>query len=177
MEPIDINNCKKFGRLIKTHGLNGELVIIPEEGLGIIPENINFVFVLIEGGLVPFFLDVENQGFIAGDSALIKFDDLDSREHAKEIAGCDVYVFSKGPVIGEDACTANFNGYSIVDNSLGLIGPVIETNNFSGNSVVTVMYKSTEVMIPLSEGIVESVNQEEKVMHIVCPVGLLDIYQ
>jgi 16S rRNA processing protein RimM len=176
MDTIDINKCTKIGSLLKTHGINGELVLLFESGFDLTLESVEFVFLEIEGGAVPFHISPDSLRFRGKESANIKFDDIDSQEKAKKLVHCNILVFDKDIVTGEESQSDSLNGYSVFDKMHGLLGKVIDVDNFSGNNVITVLFNSNEVMIPISGDILDRTDHKKRELHIVCPEGLLDIY-
>jgi len=49
-------------------------------------------------------------------------------------------------------------------------------DDFSGNLVITVDHPRAEIMIPLSDEVITSVDEEKREMHLDCPNGLIEIY-
>jgi 16S rRNA processing protein RimM len=176
MDDIDIDKCTKIGRLLKPHGLNGELTLQFEEEFELTLERVEFVFLEIEGGLVPFFITDDSLRFRTHESAIIKFDDFDSQEKAKEVVNCNIFVFNKEIVAGQESESDSFIDYGVFDKNHGFLGKVTDVDDFSGNIVITVLFKSNEVMIPLSDEIVTELDYNKKELHLICPDGLLDIY-
>lgn len=175
MEIIDKKDCTKIGKFVKTHGITGELTLILELGLDIKWQGV-FVFLEIDGGLVPFYIGEDGLRFKSNESAIIKFDYIDSQEKAKEIVNCELFVFTKDLTAKQEKQTKSYNNYTVFDKIQGHLGTVIEVNNFSGNKVITVLFNSHEVMIPLSNDILQNVDREKRELHIISPKGLLDIY-
>lgn len=176
MESIDISKCTKIGKLLKTHGLNGELILQFEPEFDVTLENIEFAFFEIEGGLVPFYFSNDGLRFRTHETAIVKFDGIDTQEKAKEFVDCRIFVFSHEVVIEDENKAFSLMDYKVIDKKQGIIGNVINVDNFSGNKVITVLFNSKEVMIPLSEDILKNADHKNKEIFLVCPQGLLDLY-
>ncbi|MEM6830746.1 MAG: hypothetical protein AAF551_09530 [Bacteroidota bacterium] len=83
------DDCYQLGEVIKTHGLKGEVSIrldadYPEEY-----KELESVFLKQEGKLVPFFIDTFH---IQASNALVKFEDIDSIDQARELVKCSLFL-------------------------------------------------------------------------------------
>jgi 16S rRNA processing protein RimM len=64
----------------------------------------------------------------------------------------------------------------VIDQTYGELGSITALDDFSGNIVITVQNPKGEILIPLSEEIIESVDEEQNSIYLNCPEGLVDIY-
>ena len=64
----------------------------------------------------------------------------------------------------------------IFDAKFGDIGLISRVDDFSGNLVITVDHPRAEILIPLSDEVITSVDEEKREMHLDCPNGLIEIY-
>jgi len=176
METIDINKCTSIGKLLKTHGLNGELILMFEPQFDSTLENSKFLFFEIEGGLVPFFFSDNGLRFRTHETAIVKFDEIDTQEKAKQFVDCQLYVYSRDITVEDENKSFSLINYNVVDENHGSLGSVINVDNFSGNNVITVIFNSNEVMIPLSDEILTKIDYKNKEIFLTCPEGLLDLY-
>lgn len=167
-------DCYQLGEVIKTHGLNGEVSIhldvdFPEEY-----ENLESVFLLQKGRLIPFFIDYIQ---IQGNKALIKFEDVDSIESASELAKIELYLpLSSLPELPHDGYYFHdLVGCEVFENGkkLGLIKEVIDLNS---NELLNVINGEKEVLIPLKDEILKKVDIKAKRIDVELPDGLLNLY-
>lgn len=167
-------DCYQLGEVIKTHGLNGEVSIhldvdFPEEY-----ENLESVFLLQKGRLIPFFIDYIQ---IQGNKALIKFEDVDSIESASELAKNELYLpLSSLPELPNDGYYFHdLVGCEVFENDkkLGSIKEVIDLNS---NELLSVINGEKEVLIPLKDEILKKVDIKAKRIDVELPDGLLDLY-
>lgn len=77
-----------IGRLGKTHGVHGELSFMFDDDV-FDRVDADYLVLNIDGILVPFF--IEEYRFRSDNSALVKFEDIDTQERARELTNCDVY--------------------------------------------------------------------------------------
>lgn len=177
MNQINKDDCVEVGYIQKSHGLKGEVVLVFDNEFEETIEEVDFLFVEIDGGLVPFFITEEGIRFRADDSAICGFELVDTQIKAKEMIGSKVYVFSHEIIESENPeVESTLIGLRVYDAKFGEIGLVSRVDDFSGNLVITVNHLRAEVMIPLSDAIITSIDDEKREMFLNCPNGLIEIY-
>ncbi len=177
MKVIDKREFTPIGTIQKPHGLKGEVVLLFEESFDESLEEAEILFIEIEGGLVPFFISEEGLRFRTSDSAIVQFDELDSQEKAKDLGGSKVYLHNEEIFEQEEEGTLSYlNGFIVFDKKSGKLGPVIQIDDFAGNIVITVEHGQTEVLIPLSDNIIENIDEHKKELFLDCPEGLIELY-
>ena len=67
-------------------------------------------------------------------------------------------------------------GYNVVDSNYGDIGLIIKVDDNSSQSVFIVKNKGGEILIPINDNIIETINRENKTIYISAPNGLIDLY-
>ncbi len=85
---ITLNDVYRIGTLGKPHGVKGEIAFSFDDDV-FDREEADYLFILIDGLLVPFF--IEEYRFSSDVQALMKFEGIDSLEQAMALTGCDVY--------------------------------------------------------------------------------------
>lgn len=166
----------EIGKTIKTHGIHGELIIEAKNPKFI--ENIKeSVFLEIDGILVPFFIsELKTKGT---DRARVKFEWIDSETQAKKLLNCSIYLPTKDISLSDIDFENNYEllkGFIVSDNTYGELGAVnyfIESDN---NPLISITYKSQEILIPIHPNLIKEINQRKKTILIECPKGLIDIY-
>ena len=78
----------KIGKIGKPHGVKGELTFFFDDDV-FDRVDADYLVLCIDGILVPFFM--EEWRFKSGETALVKFCDIDSKEAASELTGCEVF--------------------------------------------------------------------------------------
>ncbi len=177
MSQINKDDCSEVGYIQKPHGLKGEVILIFEKEFEETFEEAEFLLVEVDGGLVPFPIQDEGFRFKTDESAICKFEFVDSITKAKELVGCKVYVHNHEVVESEDqGVVSTLIGMRAYDEKFGDIGLISRVDDFSGNLVITVDHPRAEIMIPLSDEVITSVDEEKREMHLNCPNGLIEIY-
>ena len=85
---ITLNDVYRIGTLGKPHGVKGEIAFSFEDDV-FDREEADCLFIMIDGLLVPFF--IEEYRFSSDVMALMKFEGIDSLEQAMSLTGCEVY--------------------------------------------------------------------------------------
>jgi 16S rRNA processing protein RimM len=177
MSQINKDDCVEVGYIQKPHGLKGEVILVFEKEFEETFEELEFLFVEVDGGLVPFSIEDEGFRFKTDESAICKLEFVDSLTKAKELVGCKAYVFDDEVIESEDQGeVSTLIGMRAYDEKFGDIGLISRVDDFSGNLVITVNHPRAEIMIPLSDNIIVSIDDDKREIHLSCPNGLIEIY-
>ena len=169
-------DCYLLGKITKTHGLKGELAIwldvdYPEEY-----EELDSVLLEIKGELVPHFVE-EIQ--IRPNKSIIKFEDIDTIEAAGKLVNCDIYLPEDNLPELEDDDQFYYHeiiDYVVVDEVKGKLGKVLAVYTSDRQDLIAMQYEGKEVLIPIDDDIVKTVDREKKELYTNLPEGLLEIY-
>lgn len=168
-------NAYFLGKVVKTHGLKGELgatfeIDAPGEYL-----HSDVVFLELQGGLVPHF--IERQQFL-NNKGILKLEEIDVLEDAQALIGAGIYIpLEDLPELEEGQIYYhNLIGFQVIDDDLGELGEVSNIYDFKSHAVMEMMYKNAEVLVPLHEDIVRDVDPEAQTVYVSLPEGLLDVY-
>ncbi len=85
---IKDNEVFKIGKLIKPHGIKGEISFAFENDVF---DRVDCPYLVcrVDGIFVPFF--IEEYRFKGSETALITFEDVDNEEKARRLSGLEVY--------------------------------------------------------------------------------------
>lgn len=176
METIPKADCTQIGFIRKTHGVHGELILEYEPEYEISFDEAERFFVELEGLLVPFFISENGFRFKSSKSAILKFDWVDTEDYARRLLGKTVWLFKDEVIYEEDETTiSRFADFILEDKKLGPIGKIKSVEDFSGNLVLNVDYKGYEVLIPFNDDFLVSIDEEQKVLKLNLPQGLIDV--
>ena len=165
----------RIGTILKPKGLKGEMHFYADfEGL----ENIKFnaIFIELGGRLVPYF--VSSIKYLQKNAAYLVLEDVDTLEKASLLLKKDIYLPNKLKPKKKKAEFTLFDlvGFTAVDEDEGELGEITEVNEYPQQILATVTYKNCEVLFPLNEGIIKSIDVVKGVLLVDLPEGLLDIY-
>lgn len=169
------DTCFYVGKIVKTHGLKGEVTLrIDNEQFDDI-EELNYFLLDINDKLIPYF--VENITFHSNKSFVL-FQDLKTLEAANQLVGISVYL----PLDllpekdGNDFYSHEVVDFLVIDEEKGELGKVQEIIEYPTQSLIQIVINGKEVLIPIHDDIIQVVNREEKKIYINAPNGLIDMY-
>lgn len=164
-----------IGYITKTKGLKGEVQLYFEfdayEDL-----DLDVLFADMNGKMVPFF--VASHKLYPNQTGLFYFDDIDHIDKAQALVKKKIYMpLNKMPERDEDDFTYNdLKGFMVSDETHGELGEIIEVNEYPQQFVATLLYREKEILFPLNEDMIVEIDDEEKIVYVDLPEGLLDIY-
>lgn len=167
---IKENEVYKIGRIGKPHGISGEVTLRFSDDV-FDRVDADYLVLMVDGILVPFF--IEEYRFRSDEVALVKFEDIDTKDRASELTGCDVFFPRHLADAGDDVLTwSQIVGYDIVDVSsdktIGRIEAVDET------TINTLLELSDGTLIPAADEFIEDIDHEERKLMMRLPEGLVN---
>ena len=169
------DNCFYVGKIVKTHGLKGEVTLrIDNEQFDDI-EELNYFLLDINDKLIPFF--IEDIAYHS-NKAFVLFQDMKTLEAANQLVGTTVYLPLEllPEKTGNDFYSHEVVDYIVVDEEKGELGKVNEIIEYPTQSLIQVIKDEKEVLIPIHDDIIKEVNREEMKIYIKAPSGLIDMY-
>ena len=174
---ITVEDCTAIGTITKIHGLRGNVVVQCEDFLLEDFEG-EPVFLLLDGGPVPFFITPESVRTRGGSSYLLHFDDVDTEKEALELVGATVMIDSSLLDDEEEFDESDFYrfvDYKSCDVNSGEIGVVTDVTDYSGNIVFTIVVKGKEVLLPLSDEFILDVDDENRILYVAVTEDLYNL--
>lgn len=166
----------RIGKIGKPHGVKGELTLFFDDDV-FDRVDADYLVLSIDGILVPFFM--EEWRFKSGETALVKFEDIDSKEAASELVGSEVFFPKHLSDRGEDELTWDeLKGFCVADTNRdgAVVGKVAAVDETTVNVLLEVETPDGDiVLIPASDDIIEGVNAERKTITARLPEGLIDL--
>jgi 16S rRNA processing protein RimM len=169
------DDCYLLGKLTKTHGLKGELAIwldvdYPEEY-----DELDSVLLEVKGELIPYFVE---QIQIRANKSIIKFEDIDTIEEAQKIVNCDIYLPNDNlPELDDNQFYYHeIIDFDVIDEQKGKLGKVTAVYTSDAQDLIAMSYQNAEILIPVSDEIVKTIDREKHELHTNLPEGLLEIY-
>jgi 16S rRNA processing protein RimM len=172
---IKKEECLFLGTLVRPHGTKGAVLILLRD---IKAEEIikrDTVFVVIDGLLVPFF--IEEFRISSSDAIIAKFERINDQTAAKSLSGSKVYVLHEqiGKKQKHTSDMIDLKGFTVRDQKTGFTGVAGEINDIVNNPLLQV-YKDNKVYyVPLHEDIILKINKKEKTIVIDAPEGLFEL--
>lgn len=161
---------KTIGRITKTYGFEGAVVVRSESGITGEPEQGEPVFVVIDGIPVPFFT---RDAFSPSPGTLvISFDDYLTTESVLSLKGCEVRIAGEAE---ESDDLAGLNGYSMTDSNSGFSGTIISVLQNPGQLLAVVNSPGGEIFVPLHPDLIVRIDRKRKSIEMSLPEGLIKL--
>ena len=165
----------RIARVLKSNGTEGEILVGFRE---INPEDLNQkepVFITFDGLPVPFF--IESFSRKGTNRALVRLTGVKNLEDAEELTGKDISAKATAIHQDEDAdesLTADdLIGWTLLNAENIEVGEITDYEDIPGNTCLYVETKDGQVMIPLHEDLILSVDEDSKAISVDVPEGLI----
>jgi len=162
----------RIGKIVKTRGINGEVLIKFESGKTPASES-EPVFLDYEGIQVPFFMQsvrsaIDSEWFVV-------FEDYADKTKAEKLIGHAVSVSQDNiGVRNEEFSENDLLGYEVMDEKHGLVG-VLKHIQKGAQDLMIVEKDGVEIYIPFVEDFIVGIDEEQKSIVVATPDGLLDM--
>lgn len=168
-------DCFELGKITKTHGLKGEVILWLDVDFPEDYEDLESLFLEVKGELVPYFIESYR---LSGNRAIVHFEDIDTFEKAEGMINLQAFLpLDELPELENDQFYYHeIIGYQIVDKNLGNLGTVQTVHSMQAQDLLVMDYKGKEVLIPVIDEIVLKAEKEQKILHVSLPEGLLEVY-
>jgi 16S rRNA processing protein RimM len=169
------DNCFELGKITKTHGLKGEVVLWLDVDFPEDYEDLESIFLDVKGELVPHFMESYR---LSGNRAIVQFEDIDTFEKAEELVNLEAFLpLEELPELENDQFYYHeIIGFQIKDKNLGDLGIVQTVHSMQAQDLLVMDYKGREVLIPVIPEIVLEADKEAKILNVNLPEGLLEVY-
>lgn len=171
MKSINRKDFIVAGTVAKTHGTKGELKIITDTKV----KFTEWAFLEIREKPVPFYIQ-HNQP-AANNEYLVKLEGIDTLEAAQAYLGYQLLV---AKTKGKRKPTENvfdLNGFMLIDVEAGDIGEVVGIEELPQQTMVITHYKQQQIMIPMVEDFIDSVDEKKEIIYLKLPDGFLELYE
>jgi 16S rRNA processing protein RimM len=161
----------KIGSITRTHGVRGEVSLSFTDDV-LDRADADYLVLRIDGILVPFFM--EEYRFRSDSTALVKFEDIDTQDRARELTNCDVYFPRELSDNDEEEISWSFLvGFSIIDDQSGKnVGNIASIDD---NTMNILFELEDGTLIPASEELITDIDKDNKTITIALPEGILDL--
>ena len=165
-----------LGKIIKTSGYKGNLVFFFDVDDISYYRDLTAVFVELSGELIP--LAIKTIIIKNNNTAYVQLEDVNSEEEATALTGSELYLplTYLPPLTGNKFYYHEIMGFEVIDKSSGFIGHVESVIDQGPQDILIIAFKGKEILLPVSDEIIESVDREAKRLNVNAPEGLLDIY-
>ncbi|MGB0861890.1 MAG: ribosome maturation factor RimM [Saprospiraceae bacterium] len=171
-------NFVEIGHTQRPHGVKGEIKIKIEEDFWQDLGELEVFFLNVKGKDIPYFVE-EIRG---ADFNIAKFEDVNSKETAGKITSCtisarisDLKYYEIEEETTEDLFYNHCTGYEMIDVNDGNIGVIKEVLEYPQQELAILEIEGEDILLPLNEHTVHSIDNDKKQMTVEMPEGLLNL--
>ena len=169
-------DCFYLGKVVSKYSFKGEVLAKIDADEPGLYENMESVFVSIGNNLVPFFIDRCR----LHKSALLRidFEGVKNEAEADRIIGAELFLplTMLPPLSGNKFYYHEVIGFTLMDKVHGDIGIVEAVNDSASQVLFEVKKGDKELLVPVTDDIIEKVDREAKTIHVNTPEGLVELY-
>lgn len=165
-----------IGKIVKLHGYKGGVSLYMDVSNPNSYTDLKSIFIELDGILTPFFIKafkLKNKGFVA-----LHFEGVDSEASAKSLIDKKVFIPSSHLQEVDETRFLGHEliGYKVFDQEKGDIGTLLEVLEQKGNPLFVLDHNGSEILLPVFEGLLISIDAAKKQMLVKAPQGLIDLY-
>lgn len=166
-------NYLEAGKIVNTHGLRGEVKLVPWTDSPQTFEEIDYVFIKKKTGDVR--LDIERLKY-QKSNLIVKFDQISSIEEAEKLKNQTVYIDrdALGELPEGVYYIADIIGLAAVDESGNAVGTVVDIFNTGANDIYDIKREGKKnLLLPVIDDVITVDLENERVV-VKIPEGLDD---
>lgn len=163
---------KEIAYFLKTFGIKGELKTVLLDDATIDFSSLDTIFIQSQGQYIPYFIE-----YVKDDDVdiILKLEDINNPEVATKLRGEKIFIQVKD----EENASAqssydNLEGYQVYNEGV-LIGKLKSIEAYPNQMMAIVLARDKEILIPLVESFVESIDENKRQINFQLPAGLLDL--
>lgn len=163
----------QIGSTQKPYGIKGEIIIRFRKAEYADVET-EYYYLEIEGIPVPFY--IEEFTYLTDVTARVKFEDIDGEKTAAQYVNTPVFLprdlIRSSPPQSEPAWDY-FVGYTVYDQHGTNLGVIEEVDDSTMNVLLIVKKDEKEYLIPATEDFIAAIDEENKLIEMYLPEGLI----
>jgi len=164
-----------IGKITKTHGYNGAVVVSLDVDNPEDYENLESVFLEYNGKLVPFF--IEEVSYAGKTNIRVTFQDYDTQKKIEEFIGCPLFLPSDISPDEEDVSPMEeYLSFAALDSISGKqIGIIARVESNPAHPLFVIDANGVEKLVPAVEEFIKTIDEKKKTIEFDLPEGLLDL--
>lgn len=168
--------CFFVGKIVKKFSFKGEVLVKLDTDEPEQFTEMESVFVEQHKSLIPFF--IEDISLHKSALLRIKFEEVTSEADADAIMGAKLYLpLDFLPELsGNQFYYHEIIGFTVIDTNFGEVGTIVSVNDSTAQHLFVIDHKRTEVLIPINDDIIQTVDRKSKTIKVTTPEGLIDLY-
>jgi 16S rRNA processing protein RimM len=169
-------DCFYLGKIVKKYSFKGEVLLKLDTDQPELYEHLDALFLDINNSLIPYFVDKSQ--LHKSNLLRLKFEDVSSEIDAEQLLKKEVYLpLALLPKLeGNTFYYHEIIGFHIVDENFGSVGLISGVNDSSAQVLFEIDRNGIEILIPLNDDIISSVDRTNKTVTVNTPPGLIELY-
>ena len=169
-------DCFYLGKIVKKYSFKGEVLLKLDTDQPELYEHLDALFLDINNSLIPYFIDKSQ--LHKSNLLRLKFEDVSSEIDAEQLLKKEVYLpLALLPKLeGNTFYYHEIIGFHIVDENFGSVGLISGVNDSSAQVLFEIDRNGIEILIPLNDDIISSVDRTNKTVTVNTPPGLIELY-
>ena len=171
---INTDHLFPIGQINKPHGIQGEMSFGFTTDVFELEELPFFIFEL-DGIFVPFV--VSEFRLKTSSTGILRLDGLNSEEDARTFSGLQIFILKEQlDLLPEVEPGLDYLvGFQLKDIEKGMIGVISEIDHTTENALFVIQQEDDELLIPVGEEYIREIDQDNKIIEVELPEGLLDL--
>jgi 16S rRNA processing protein RimM len=169
LKTINRKDFDLVGSVLKTHGNFGavKIQLLQKEKIK------EWAFLEIREKPIPFYIEDLKQ--TSPTEYILQLKGIDSVDKAIDLIGLGFLLPRKKGLRRQKEISGQLLGFEIIDIHLGTIGKVEEVLEMPMQILLKTTYKGNECLIPAIEPIIQGIDEEEEVIEVELPEGILNL--
>ena len=159
-----------IGTIGKPHGVKGEVNFRFVDDV-FDREEADFLFLMVDGIAVPFF--IEEYRFRGEETALVKFEDIDTQQQAAALTGCEVYYPRSNGEEDAPVSWASVVDFELYDNATAQVAGRIAGVD---DTTINLLFElDNGLLVPATPQLITHIDVKQRRVNMNVPEGLLDL--
>ena len=163
----------RIAQIVKARKNKGRLVVRPVDGLPFLLSEGLELRIVPPTPEIPCTVTVAEAG-LRGEDYVVAFEGVSGPDMLREYVGRSCLALRSSldaDVLEHDSHT--LKGFALEDETLGRVGRISSVDQMPGQVMLTVQGRFGEVLVPLADDLVVSLDREAGVLHMDLPRGLI----
>ena len=173
---MSVNEFYFLGKITRKFSFKGDLIIFLDTDAPSEYYHLDKIFIKIKDRYIPYF--IEEIYPYKNNSIRVHFEDVNDENEAKVLINKEIYLPSNSlPALeGNKFYYHEIEGFKIKDKKVGELGFIKYVNDKSPQHLFVVDYNKKEILIPISDDLIENIDRNEKLINMNLPSGLIELY-
>lgn len=170
---------QEIGKIRKPHGLNGEMRVQIVDRYWEDLLHLGMLFLDINGQKVPFFIASIRPEAVP---PIIALEDVDTKEAAERYKARPIFLRVSdlsSPIVAEapeqDLYYGYLQGFELLDQDKLPVGRILRIDVYPQQEMAVLEREGKEVLVPLHDALILSLDEEQQIVQMDLPEGLLNL--